>query len=284
MTTEHTEGEEVTIGTPTAYLQRIGVDPSTVEQPDFETLARLQRAHVETVPFETLSITGDPRGVFPATGVTLELPALYEKVVDHQRGGYCFELNGLFSWLLGELGYDVSRIPARVLDDSGDPGTPANHHSILVDFDQPYVVDVGLGRGKLRHPVPVDGGTASGPLAEWRVVPSERPEETHRVEYNDGEGWTGRYVFEARSCSLSYFDAANDHLQAAEESPFTGEPFVSIATESGHVSCNDRTLRRVDGEGEEASSLSDSEWYDHLEATFGLFGDAVSQTTGSSRQ
>lgn len=272
MTTEHTEGEEVTIGTPTAYLQRIGVDPSTVEQPDFETLARLQRAHVETVPFETLSITGDPRGDFSATGVTLELPALYEKIVDHRRGGYCFELNGLFCWLVDQLGYDVSRIPARVLDDDGDPGIPANHHSILVEFDQPYVVDVGLGKGKLYQPVPVESGTASGPLQEWRVVDSEWPEETHRLEVNDGDGWSGRYVFEAESCSLSYFRAANDYLQTANESPFTGEPFVSIGTETGYVSCSDRTLRRVDSEGEETSSLSDAEWYDRLETTFGLSG------------
>jgi N-hydroxyarylamine O-acetyltransferase len=264
------QGAENVSGTADAYLRRIGVKPARVSEPDFETLARLQEAHVRTVPFETLSITGDPRGVFPATGVSLGLSTLYEKIVESERGGYCFELNGLFCWLLTELGYDVERIPARVLDEDGDPGTPANHHSILVHLDQPYVVDVGLGTGKLRQPVPLETGTASGPLADWRVVESDRPEETHLLEYDDGEGWDGRYVCTAKGVPLSYFRAANDYLQAAAESPFTGDPFLSIATEAGYVSCSDRTLRCVDSDGEGERSLSDAEWYDHLEAPFGL--------------
>ena len=274
MTGQHTAGEPVP-GTAEAYLRRVGVDPATVDRPEFETLARLQRAHVRTVPFETLSITGDPRGVVPAAGVSPDLPALYEKIVGRERGGYCFELNGLFGWLLAELGYDVERIPARVLGEDGDPGIPANHHSLLVHLDQPYVVDVGLGTGKLHQPIPVETGTSSGPLADWRVVESERPEETHRLEYNDGEGWEGRYVFRDSTVSLSYFRAANDYLQTAADSPFTGEPFLSIGTETGYVGCAGRTLRRVDSDGEREESLSDAAWYDHLEATFGLAGDTV---------
>ncbi len=99
------------------YLARIGLDPNTVTRPDLETLARLQRAHATTVPFENLDIVGR---CVEASRIVLSVPRLYEKVVERRRGGYCFELNGLFHWLLDDLGYDVDRIAAMVTSDGED--------------------------------------------------------------------------------------------------------------------------------------------------------------------
>ncbi|MFW5974048.1 MAG: arylamine N-acetyltransferase family protein [Natrialbaceae archaeon] len=255
-----------------AYLRRFGVDPSSVGDPDLDTLRHLHRKHVRTVPFENLAITGDPRGRFEAEGVDLELPALYGKIVERGRGGYCFELNGLFCWLLAELGYDARRVAARVLAEDGDPGIPANHHSIVVELDEPYVVDVGLGTPKLRRPIPIRADEpASGPVCDWLVRPSDRPEEDYclRMRHPD-DGWTGRYVFTEAARSLRYFSAANDYLQAAEDSPFTGDPYLSIATADGYVSCSGRALTTVAGGERTEQTLSEIAWYDHLDRTFGL--------------
>jgi N-hydroxyarylamine O-acetyltransferase len=109
------------------YLNKLGIPPGSIGDPNRSTLARLQRAHVTTVPFETLSITGDPHGEREGEGIVLSIPHLYEKIVERGRGGYCFELNGLFYALLVALGYDADRIAARVTSD----GALRMHVSLL---------------------------------------------------------------------------------------------------------------------------------------------------------
>lgn len=42
------------------YLTRIGLPLADVDRPSLAAAERVQRAHVTTVPFGTLSITGDP--------------------------------------------------------------------------------------------------------------------------------------------------------------------------------------------------------------------------------
>lgn len=252
-----------------SYAKRMGVDPEALETPDFETVVTLQQAHVQSIPFENLSIAADPAGRFAQSGVELSLPNLYEKIVEQTRGGYCFELNGLFGWLLQEVGYDADRVAARVLSD-GDPGIPANHHSIVVEFEERYVVDVGMGTPKLSRPVPLDGSVVSGPMADWRIVTADRPDEEYRLDLREDDEWRGRYVFTDTPRDLSYFRAANDYLQTAPESPFTGNTHVSIATEQGHASLSGHSLLTVENETRTEQQLDDNEWYDHLSATFGI--------------
>ncbi|MBO0885245.1 MAG: arylamine N-acetyltransferase, partial [Mycobacterium sp.] len=128
-----------------AYLNRIGAAP--VDQPDLQTLRRLQYQHLLTVPFENLSIhLGEP--------IHLDEDALFEKVVGRRRGGFCYELNGAFAMLLTALGYRVSYLAARVF--SGKvPGPPLDHLALRVDLDRPYLVDVGFG-ALSNHPLLLD--------------------------------------------------------------------------------------------------------------------------------
>lgn len=89
-----------------AYLARIGYEGALT--PAIETLRGLHRAHVMTVPFENLDIhLGRPISLNPAD--------LFRKIVVDRRGGYCFELNGLFTLLLEDVGFAVTRLAARVL-------------------------------------------------------------------------------------------------------------------------------------------------------------------------
>lgn len=259
--------------TPADYLERIGLDASDIGSRDRETLATLQRAHVTTVPFETLSITGDPFREEDGEEVSLVLPDLYEKIVERERGGFCFELNGLFGWLLGELGFDSDRIAAAMLGDDGDPRPPANHHTHLVSLDRPYIVDVGCGVPTIRRPLPLDGTAVSDSAGvEWRVVESDRPDAEYLTQYREAtaEEWADRYVFDTTPRKLSYFEATCDFLATAPESVFTGDPTVSIATENGHKKLSPETLTRSERGDRSEREIEDAEWYDLLESEFGL--------------
>ncbi|WP_247730121.1 arylamine N-acetyltransferase family protein [Halovivax limisalsi] len=254
------------------YLSRLGLDPDPVPQPTRETLERLQRAHVLTVPFENLAIVGDPRGDSAPAGVSLDPAAWFEKLVERERGGYCFECNGLFHHLLGGLGFDVDRVAACIVSDD-DPPWPANHHANLVHLDRSYVVDVGMGTPPMRRPTPLDGATVADDVGvSWRVVESDRPDATHRTEYRaPGEdAWTVRYRFETEPRDLSYFEPANDHLQRAPESSFTGDPIASIATADGYAKLAGLTLTRFDGGEKRERTVDEAERDRLLSSTFGL--------------
>lgn len=255
-----------------AYLERLGITSASIGDPDRSTLARLQRAHVTTIPFENLTITGDPFEKRAGRGVVLSVSRLYEKIVERGRGGYCFELNGLFHDLLVALGYEVDRIAARVPSD-GAIRTPANHHPLVVELDRRYVVDVGSGPPMIRRPIPLPGTARTDEAGvEWRVTESERPDATYRTECRGPHtpDWTPRYVFDDVARPLHYFEAANDYLQTAPESPFTDTPLVALSTEVGYRKLSGTTLLTVTPSGQRERTVSSDRWHDVLARKFDL--------------
>ena len=266
------EGHVTTGADVDAYLRRIEVDPGTVAEPDLATLERLQRAHVTTVPFENLDIVGDSLDGWERSRIVLSTPSLHEKLVGADRGGYCFELNGLFHRLLDELGFDVDRVAARVVtEDRASP--PANHHANVVHLDRRYVVDVGMSTPVMRRPIPFDGDPRTDAAGvEWRVVQSDRPDATYCAQFRTpSEGsWSKRYLFDAVPRELSYFEATNDHLQRAPESPFTGDPIVSVATDQGYRKLVGDALTETAGDETRERTVSDDEFEEILAREFGI--------------
>ena len=112
-----------------AYLERINypLNDRRSLAPDAETLRELQVAHLLAVPFENLSIhAGQP--------IVLEDDALFTKIVDNRRGGFCYEANGLFAALLRALGFDVAMLSAEVANAEGEFGPNFDHMTLLVSL------------------------------------------------------------------------------------------------------------------------------------------------------
>jgi N-hydroxyarylamine O-acetyltransferase len=53
------------------------------------------------------------------TSSVLDTDALFDKIVRRRRGGFCYELNGLFAALLRELGFDATLKSAKVFRPDG---------------------------------------------------------------------------------------------------------------------------------------------------------------------
>lgn len=119
-----------------AYLDRIGC--TKPESVSVESLRKLTRAHLETVPFENLLIVVE--GGVPS----LEPEDLYRKVVENHRGGWCFELNKIFYLLLKALGYECYPVPVRVLG-RGEPAAISHRGTVVLLEGQRWYVDVGFG-------------------------------------------------------------------------------------------------------------------------------------------
>jgi N-hydroxyarylamine O-acetyltransferase len=132
-----------------AYLDRIGHRGSVAPDPD--TLRSLVRAHLAAVPFENLDVQlGRP--------LTTEIPAIFDKLVERRRGGWCYENNGVLGWALGEIGFDVRRISAGVMRTVRGDAALGNHLALIVTLaGKPWLVDVGFG-GSLVRPLPLEAG------------------------------------------------------------------------------------------------------------------------------
>src|SRR6267378_2304717 len=130
----------------TAYLNRINYRGSLVPTP--ETLRDLQVAHLLSVPFENLSIHAKEP-------IVLKDKALFSKIVERRRGGFCYECNGLFAALLRALGFSVSMLSAKVANAEGVFGPDFDHMTLLVSLAERWLVDVGFG-DSFREPLRLD--------------------------------------------------------------------------------------------------------------------------------
>src|SRR6185369_11099575 len=77
--------------------------------------------------------------------IVLDEDALYTKIVDQRRGGFCYELNGLFAGLLRALGFDVAMLAAGVARPDGSFGPIFDHMALMVTLNERWLVDVGFG-------------------------------------------------------------------------------------------------------------------------------------------
>src|ERR1041384_4114649 len=119
-----------------AYLDRINYRGPL--NTDAETLRQLHIAHLRNVPFENLSIHAHEP-------IVLNDESLFKKIVTRRRGGFCYELNGLFAALLRALGFQVTMLSAEVANTDATFSAPFDHMTLLVTLDERWLVDVGFG-------------------------------------------------------------------------------------------------------------------------------------------
>jgi N-hydroxyarylamine O-acetyltransferase len=233
------------------YLERIDADRSPSAEPTLDNLAHLQRCHLRAVPFENLDVVaGRP--------IPIDRQTHYEKVVEAGRGGFCYELNGLFDWLLGALGFETRFVEAQVLIEGAFSRRYA-HAAVLVDLgaDGPpetrdgwYLVDVGFG-DFARQPLPLTGGPRTDISGTYRVraLDDGRFESQYRGS-RAGEDdpalgpdeWTTRYRLTPADRDGAAFEPACEWTQTSPDSPFTGRLVCSLATADGRLTLSEHAL------------------------------------------
>lgn len=152
------------------YLERIGHGWNV--RPNLETLRSLHRAHVTAIPFEALDAQ---LGIVPS----LEPEAIFEKLVERRRGGWCYEMNGLFGAALQAIGFAVTRVSGGVMRQDGGDERMGTHLTLLVDCEGPHLCDVGFA-GSLLEPLP--------------LAPIERDEAPYRLSLAEVGGGYWRFT------------------------------------------------------------------------------------------
>lgn len=126
------------------YLCKIGYRGN--RQVSLDTLRRLQALHLQHIPYENLDILNGRL-------LSLEPDDLFNKMIQHHRGGYCFELNGLYKELLVSIGYQVTQYAGRYLNKPG-LGQLRKHRVLVVELNEKrYITDVGYRSEQPRCPL-----------------------------------------------------------------------------------------------------------------------------------
>jgi N-hydroxyarylamine O-acetyltransferase len=242
-----------------AYLDRIGFDHEPL--PDRRTLDELQHHHLHAIPYENLD-------VLLGRKVVLDPAAAFDKLVKRRRGGWCYEMNGLFGWALGELGFYVTRLASGVMRPVIGDAAVGNHLVLRVDFESGSALgDVGLGEGPLRAFDIVEGPFEAGGC-------------DYRLE-GLGAGWwrlhnreganPPNFDFRADLTDEALLSRMCVSLQTDPASIFVQNLICQRFVPGGHLSLLGRTLRRKTAEeSTERLLASADELVDVLTNEFGI--------------
>lgn len=238
--------------------------------PSVELLGALQLAHLIHVPFENLH-------VFHARGVRTDLDWSYPKIVEQQRGGWCFEVNGCCGALLRAIGFDLDYISCQVWNEPGEWGPQLDHLGLVVRLDgERWFVDVGFGDNCL-VPLPLVGGEYSGLPRRARI---EIDADAFVLsELMPDEGWVKQLRGSFRPAALAEFTPRSEYLKSAPDLSWSTKPFATRALDGdgSRITLRRDLLRVRAGSGVFVDSpVAEAEWSDLLAEHFGL-SDALNR-------
>lgn len=243
------------------YLSRIGVATSDLAANE-QTLRLLQRQHLLTVPFENLDIIWK-------RPIAIDVNKFYEKIVANRRGGFCYELNGLFNELLRDIGFETRLISARVFN--GTVHTQEfDHAAIVVSLPEgEYLTDVGYGEfttEPLKFVLDEPQTDQSGTFTIRRF-----DDDYFEVTKLDGDAWKSEYIFKDITRELSEFSEMCDFQQYSPDSHFNQWKLCSIMTADGRKTLtNDKFIVTKNGAKTETAIAGESEFAKILLLEFGI--------------
>jgi N-hydroxyarylamine O-acetyltransferase len=230
------------------------------------TLRELHKAHLLAIPFENLDNHVGRR-------IVLDEERVIRKLVEEQRGGICYELNGAFCALLREIGFEVSMLAAGVARDEGGFDPPFDHLTLMVNLEQRWLADVGFG-DSFREPLRLD----------------ERAEQVQgddAFQLTDADGylilirresgvWKPQYRFTLEPHPYSDFSEMCVYHQTSPDSIFTQRRACSLATTDGRITVTDKRVIITEyGEKRERELVGRAEWRAALLEHFGIDLDRI---------
>ena len=216
----------------TAYLDRIKYFGST--EPNPANLAEIHQAHMYAVPFEDLDI-------HLSIPLSLDLNDLKQKVIENNRGGFCYELNYLFGNLLRELGFNVTFLSGRVINEAGELGPEYDHMTLMVELNEKWLVDVGFGGGSFTRPLKLGSQAAQINEAGSYKILMIRPGSYQLSWSPEGKVkvYTPQYNFTLEPKEIQNFRAQCKWKQINSNSHFVKKKICTMAIPHGRKSLLD---------------------------------------------
>jgi len=246
------------------YFARVGY--TGPREPTIDVLHALTAAHAQSIPFENLD-------VLLRVGVDIRPDAVFAKLVERRRDGYCFEQNGLFLRVLTALGFDATPLAARVLMGQPRTHTPARTHMFLrVTINgSSWLTDVGIGSMSLTAAIRFAVDLVQETPHETRRIVREGERYYHQAKL--GAEWSDVYVFTGEEMPLIDREVGNWYTSTHPQSHFARDMMVARAQSGGRrVALLNGELkeRQRDGHADVTRVASSEQLLELLEASFGI--------------
>ena len=255
-----------------SYLERIDYNGGTDISEN--TLRNLHIAHTLNIPFENLD-------VYYGKPVLLDEVSLFNKIVKNRRGGYCFEMNGIFSFVLQKLGFKVTNLLARGTMD-GINFSAKTHQVLLVEnVGKRWLADVGFGN---------DGIIA--PLLLQENMDQKQFAHTYRLIKNQTFGYVlqkkivdkymSLYAFILKECYPEDFLMSNHFTATFPDSFFLQMRMCTMPTKEGRITLTDTHFKAINnGNITEIPIENDDQFKALLKENFSLDLDSILKDAGS---
>jgi N-hydroxyarylamine O-acetyltransferase len=224
-----------------------------------ETLAALHRAHLLAIPYENLDI-------HLGRQLTLDPDRIFHKLVDERRGGWCYEMNGLFGRVIQSMGFRVRYVSGAVGRAARGDSVEGNHLVLIVTLGDTWIADVGFGDAFL-DPLPLERGEYRQGFLEYGVA-----RDAHRwtVRIHEFAG-ADSFDFTLEPRAMSYFARQCHELQTSPESGFVRTTVCQRFFNGGIITLRGAVVRRITSEGAVDRTIEDADEYvSVLDACFDL--------------
>ncbi len=249
------------------YLRRTGYEALSL--PTLEYLKRLHKNHLLSIPFENLDIHWQRE-------IVLEIEKIYGKIVLSKRGGFCYELNGLFYVLLLNLGFNCRLISCRVFNDEVEESADYEHMAIIVDVEGDlYLVDVGFGELFL-EPKNIAIDQVLIDYNKYFKFSLSANDEYVLYSSSNASSFKKEYIFSTKKKQFIEFMPRCAWQQTSKDSHFTQNKVCSIATLDGRITLsNDKLIKTVKGVKQETKLLNADDFNSKLKELFGISYSSV---------
>ncbi|WP_221798730.1 arylamine N-acetyltransferase family protein [Oceanobacter mangrovi] len=242
------------------YFCRIGY--TGTPSASIETVAELMRCQLFSVPFENLDVQAGKI-------VSLEPEEIVSKIVlpNSQgvgRGGYCYEVNGVFAMALEALGIQYQFVAARPM--FYPVLRPKTHMAIIVSLDgEQWLCDLGFGSYGIRapmnlavlnQPVQQDGDTFM-----LEPVASSNSEPAYLLKALVQGEWANQYAFDLYSPEWIDFAPANFMNSTHPDAIFVQKPLVVSFNPAGRTILLGSSLKTITN-GETSQRMVNPDEYD----------------------
>jgi len=190
--------------------------------------------------------------------------------VTRKRGGYCYEVNGVFALILQALGFQVQCLLARVLDGFSTL-RPRSHQLLLVTVeDEPWIADVGFGRNSLRAPLRLTSGVVDQQGPDTFRLWSEAGQTFVLQNLLEGH-WHDLYAFTLEPFLPVDYLPLNHWHSTSPHSQFTQRKICTVPTATGRIVAVDTEFKiRTQERTHTIQARSPTEYVQSLHEYFGL--------------
>ena len=235
------------------YLNRIKLSSS--QKLDINFLSDLVKAHLNHIPFENLDI-------HLKKPILLNQDYLSHKLLDQKRGGYCFELNGLFQIFLQQLGYKTRLISAQVFNNTRGYSPEFDHAAILVTIDNDtFLVDVGFGDFTQ---IPLNINITDNQSDSHKEFNIQQSKDGFVVSEVNSQQTKQLYRFQQISRNLGDFEKRNQFHQQSPNSHFHKKRLITRVTDTGRITLTDNQLIIYNNGKKSEQIIISSEFEDYL--------------------